>query len=157
MPLLTSSFFLVSPNPSASPDKHGQRNQIGRAYILTTAQTQYLDMIARRRIRQRQQRWRKEHRLIVRMRYQQAYPLVLQEGKPPPRGPHRVQPTHNDQKRNREQRSPEHHEAAVEQGSGAPSEFRRAMQSMDRRRNPGRKATVATTIAIRLGVVRNLG
>lgn len=82
IPLFTSSFFLVSPKPSASPGKYDQRNPISDASTQTTAQTQDLDMIARLWLGQGQKRGGEEHSLIVRVRYQQAYSLVLQDREP---------------------------------------------------------------------------
>jgi hypothetical protein len=42
----------------------------------TTAQTQNLDMIPERRLRERQDRGRKKHSLVIGMRNEQTNPLI---------------------------------------------------------------------------------
>jgi hypothetical protein len=71
IPLFTNSFFLVSPNPSASPSSRQHTGQFPqKTVLLTAAQTQDLDVIPQLRLRESQNRRRKKHGLIVGMGYQ---------------------------------------------------------------------------------------
>lgn len=107
MPLLTSSFLRVPPSPSASPvcDISGV---LGRRQQRTAAQTQNLDMIAQIRVRQRQQRRRKEHGFIIRMRDQKTDALVAQLGKSGVRDADRVQPGGDEDEGDGEDNEPLH-------------------------------------------------
>lgn len=114
--LFTSSFFLISPRPSASPTTSGQLLQCRAEWsvppCLTTAQTQYLYVIAKVRLRQCQQCRRKEHCFIVGMGNEEENPLSLQrwEGAAKLR---RVQPEAEQQDGHRDPGDPIHGEGTV--------------------------------------------
>lgn len=110
MPLLTNSFFLVSPSPSASPEsqeisllhspvhllglvasaagyaQHQARRPVRQMGLgcgqlqRTRAQAQNLDMVARVWSCQGQNRRRKEHGFVIGMRNEQADALVQDLG-----------------------------------------------------------------------------
>ena len=52
------------------------RNRFEGARRRTTTQTQDLNMIPQRRVRECQDRWRKKHSLVIRVRNEQTNPLV---------------------------------------------------------------------------------
>lgn len=81
IPLLTSSFFRVSPNPSASPTAHQYMLKSRSCTLRTTAQTENFNMVSKLRIRKSLHRWRKKHSFVIRMRDQQTYLLVTKLGK----------------------------------------------------------------------------
>jgi hypothetical protein len=94
MPLLTNSFLRVSPSPSAFPLRCQLQEQLRGAPKrgLTTAQTQDLEVISQRWLRERKQSRRKEHSFIIRMRNEETDPLVQKFGEAAFRYAHCVVP-----------------------------------------------------------------
>ena len=93
---MTSSFFRVSPNPSAFPVGPPPRQCSGLAQCLrgmprTAAQTQNLDVVPRLGPREGQDRRRKEHGLVIGMGDEEADALVAQRGEARGHDRHRVE------------------------------------------------------------------
>lgn len=76
--------------------------------LLTTTQTQDLDMISQAWVRQCQHRRREKHSLVIGMRNEQADALVAQLVESAPRNAHGVDPAGDCQERDCEDCSPLH-------------------------------------------------